>query len=232
MTMVIFHSYVSLPEGNGFFTPRIVESWMFIPIHSLKIWTSVLIEDWPTGDWLTTDQPHDGGISDFVPWRLGITTNQIATPKTNMEPIWNPYILGLEMFGDVWSLEFMDSIYIFCQGCTPPCSHLTRTLCGIAAVFIFGSAAARVSAPVSPDGPWPHPFCKSCRRSWISLFPRRAPCIGSISSCWDHGGGSRVRPCPVMSMLHPSPSPCPVMSMLHPSVSAFAFALSFCHGEF
>ena len=97
--MVIFHSYVSLPEGNGFFTPRIVESWMFIPIHSLKIWTSVLIEDWPTGDWLTTDQPHDGGISDFVPWRLGITTNQIATPKTNMEPTWNPYILGLEMFG-------------------------------------------------------------------------------------------------------------------------------------
>ena len=116
--MVIFHSYVSLPEGNGFFTPRIVESWMFIPIHSLKIWTSVLIEDWPTGDWLTTDQPHDGGISDFVTWSLGITTNQIATPKTNMEPILNPYILGLEMFGDVWSLEFMDSIYIFCQGCT------------------------------------------------------------------------------------------------------------------
>ena len=147
---------------------------------------------------------------------------------THMEPLY----IG---FGDVWRCleSWVHGFHIyFLPGVHPPCSHLTRTLCGIAAVFIFGSAAARVSAPVSPDGPWPHPFCYSCRRSWISLFPRRAPCIGSISSCWDHGGGSRVRPCPVMSMLHPSPSPCPVMSMLHPSVSAFAFALSFCHGEF
>ena len=139
-------------------------------------------------------------------------------------------ILGLEMFGDVWSLECLWIPYIFCQGCTMFSSH-AHPLWHRGRYF-FGSAAARVSAPVSPDGPWPHPFCKSCRRSWTSLFPRRAPCIGSISSCWDHDGGSRVRPCPVMSMLHPSPSPCPVMSMLHPSASAFAFALSFCHGEF
>ena len=144
-------------EGNGFFTPRIVESWMFIPIHSLKIWIYVLIEDWPTGDWLTTDQPHDGGLR-FYSMEAGDHNQPDSHPEnkhgTHMEPLY----IG---FGDVWRCleSWVHGFHIiFARGA--PCSHLTRTLCGIAAVFIFGSAAARVSAPVSPDGPWPHPFCK------------------------------------------------------------------------